>query len=74
MRELCVDEMRATNGGGLCKEFLDGGTIVTTVGGFVVGLSTGASVGPMGALIGCMVGGTLGMIAPQLLKTVVCSD
>jgi len=73
MRELCVDELKATKGG-LCKEFFDAGTVVTAAGGFVVGVGTGASVGPGGALLGAAVGGTLGLLAPQLLKSIVCPD
>jgi hypothetical protein len=73
MRELSIEEAGMA-GGGLCKEFFDGSTMAAGVGGFVLGLSAGSSVGPVGALVGCAVGGTLGLIAPQLLKTVVCPE
>ena len=71
MRELCVDELKATNGG-LCEEVFDVGTVVTAAGCFVAGAGIGASAGPGGALLGAAGGGILGLIAPQLVKSIVC--
>jgi hypothetical protein len=73
MRELNDHELEAA-GGGLCSEFFDGSSMAAGFGGFVLGLATGASVGPGGALFGCAIGGAIGLVAPQLLKSVVCSE